>query len=272
MENIQRTIAGAYLQTTQLLGIPPNRDIILASSLNQVLKINDHIAITADDKYKVMYVGIGNGGHRLITGVGDIVKPEPVQHSPKDISFYSQLPFIIRPTSNALSSAEAAKYRLRKILQLDIGDYEAYYLKVIDTSEVVPRIQKRHIVNGITITDDFTFNGYAPVVPNYAAGEVLTTTGDYIATSALIPFTMTANDVDELLNVANILHGDEGYAIISEIGICSGIERLISGRKEAIGAQVISFINTFFSAKFSNQGINMTFDIGSVEPLLEFQS
>lgn len=276
MENIIRTVLGASLQTSQLLGksisIKPN------STLNQKLTIQENTSFAEEDRVSMKYVAIGNGGHRMVVGTGNITRPEPIQHSPRDCALYNQLPFVLRLPSADLPVTERAKYRLRKLVTHDGQAYVAYYLKVLDLSETLPQLELRTVMDGVTTSTPYapTLSDLNPTPPAITTGQVLTTTGDYIAATAKVPFVMSAFDIQELLNVCNIIYGDDNYAMISEIALCSGADRAVTGDfngtsigyTEAIGVQVMSFINSFFSAKFSNSGVVVNLDVGSVENLL----
>jgi hypothetical protein len=87
---------------------------------------------------------------------------------------------------------------------------------------------------------------------------------------------MTADDMTEFLNVADVLFDDDGYAIISEIGLCTGVDKIVTVNafgggtfqyNEAIGVQIISHIPAMIPAKYSNEGTDISLDIGSTEPL-----
>lgn len=276
MEHIVRTVYGAYLQTCQLLGVPmvlkPN------STLNEKFNIHTNISIADSDKPSMRYVTIGNGGHRMVTGTNGIGRPEVIQHTPRNAALYNHLPFILRLPHDDLAPIERAKYRLRRLETHDGVTYVAYYLKLLNMTNTVPQLELRTVVDNITTATVFnpTIADLNPTPPALNSGGVLTTTGDYIAATGKVPFTMVSNEIDEFLNVANIIYGDDGYAMISEIGLCSGVDRTVMGDfngasigyTDAVGVQIINFISKFIHAPSNNAGINIEFDVGSVEPLL----
>lgn len=276
MERIVRTVYGAYLQTCQLLNLP----VILKpnSTLNEKFNIHTNIAIADSDRPAMLYVGIGNGGHRMVVGSNGIGKPEIIQHTPRHAALYNQLPFILRLPSEDLTPVERAKYRLRRLETHDGITYVAYYLKKLDMTNTVPQLELRTVTDGVTNSTVFspTIADLNPTPPAINPGGVLTTTGDYIAATGKVPFTMDANEVAEFLNVANIIYGDEGYAMISEIALCSGVDRTVvgdfngssSGYTDSIGVQIMNFIGQFVHVPSNNSGIDIEFDVGSVEPLL----
>jgi hypothetical protein len=276
MQEFVRSVAGAALQTAQLLGKPV---VIQAnSSLNQKFDIQASTQVSSDDRLAMKYATIGNGGVRVVTGVNGVAVLKAVQHSPRDAALYSHLPFVLRLPNNDLDAAQRSKYRLRRYETHDGQIYAAYYLKVLDLTATVPQLELRSVVNGVT-----TSTPYVPTLadlnptPPAVDDTVLTTTGNYIAATAKVPFTLSTWEIEEFLNVTNIIYGDDGYAMISEIGVCSGVDRAVTGDfngttvgyTEAIGVQICTFINTSIPVKFINTAFNMMLDTGSLEPLLE---
>lgn len=277
MEVIVRTALGAQLQTCQLLKLPlPSEQY---RSLNEKLNINKDTHITATDVPSVKYVAIGNGGHKMVVGANGLAKPEPIQHTPQNAALYNQLPFVLRLPANDLTPTERSKYRLRKLETHDGVQYVAYYLRVLDLSMTTTKLELRSVKNGVTVSTPYVYSldNLNPTPPTITNTGVITTTGDYVACTAKVPFEMTADDITEFLNVCNIIYGDDGYAMISEIAVCSGVDRndlvgIFNGTSaaytDAIDVWVINFISTFFAAKFANNSIALDLEIGSSEPLL----
>lgn len=276
MENIVRTVYGAALQTSELLNIPLT--ILPNSTLNQKLNIFEDQIIDPTDNPSVNYIAIGNGGHKWTMGTNNIPLLQPVQHTPRHSALYNQLPFVLRLPSNDLTANERSKYRLRKLVTYNDTQYVAYYLKVIDKTDTAVGLELRSVINEVTTSTPFipTISDLNPTPPTLLPGQVLTTTGDYIAASAKIPFLMNANEINEFLNVANVIYNDEGYAMISEIAICSGVDKTLVGNfngasigyTDVICSQIVSHMNVFYAAKFTNDSMGFLLDVGSVEPLL----
>lgn len=277
MEVIVRTALGAQLQTCQLLKLP--LPVEQYRSLNEKLTINENVHITATDVPSVKYVAIGNGGHKMVVGANGLAKPEPIQHTPQNAALYGQLPFVLRLPSNDLTPTERSKYRLRRLETHDKVQYVAYYLRVLDLSMTTTKLELRSVKNGTTVSTPYIYSldNLKPTPPTITNTGVITTTGDYIACTAKVPFEMTADDIAEFLNVCNVIYGDDGYAMISEIAVCSGVDRndlvgMFNGTSaaytDAIDVWVINFISTFFAAKFANDSISLNLEVGSVESLL----
>jgi hypothetical protein len=82
------------------------------------------------------------------------------------------------------------------------------------------------------------------------------------------------------VNCANIIYGDPRYAIISEIGLVSGVDSVVNvpatagsfNMTECIAAQINSFINTFIPMNYMNDGTTINLNVGSTEPLFQLAS
>lgn len=276
MEHVVRTAQGANLQTCQLLGIAPA--IAPNTTLNEKLSIHDEIALADTDRPSVKYVAIGNGGHGIAVGPDNIPYSTVIPHETKHTALYNQLPFILRLPNEDLDAIERQKYRLRRYETHDGTTYVAYYLKVLDTSATNPKLELRTVTDGVVTSTEYipSISDLNPTPPAINVDGALTTSGDYIASTAKVVFSLTKSEIDELLNVANIIYGTHDLAIISEIALCSGVDRAVVGDfngvsvgyTDAIGVQVYSFISAMSMLKFQNKDLNTTFDIGSNEPLL----
>lgn len=276
MEQIIRTVLGAQLQTSQLLGLP----LIVPehSTLNERFNIHSNQALADTDKPTVKYVGIGNGGHKAEIGGDGFSKIIPVPHLPRHAALYNQLPFVLRTVDNDLTPSERAKYRLRRSELHDGVPYIAYYLKVLDLSNTVPQLELRTVDSGVTTVVPFTPSNadLNPTKPAITSGSVLQTSGDYVAATAKVPFILSESDISAFVDVCNIIYGDPGYAFISEVALCSGVDKVLTGDfggtsasyTDAIAVQVVNFISTSYAANFITNEIKINLNVGSVEPLL----
>jgi hypothetical protein len=276
MEQIVRTYNAGYLQTSQLLGLPVT--ILPNTTVNEKLDIHDNISIAAGEIPTMKYVVIGNGGHAMTVGADGIPTLGVKPHRPKDAGLYSYLPFILREPSNDLAAVERVNYRLRRLETHGGVTYVAYYAKVLNLSAVNPQLEYRQVSGDVTTSTPFipSVADLSPTPPAIGPNGVLVTSGDYIATTAKVPFTMSLTEVEEFKNACNIIYGSDRYAIISEIGLCSGVDRAVTGDfngstqgyTDAIAVQILNFINAFIPAEFNNSAVNLTFDVGAVEPML----
>lgn len=277
MELIVRTVYGAKIQTSQLLGVP--NELEEYTTLNEKFNIAPSYELNVNDEQKMRYVVIGNGGHMMeVSGNNSLPVPKPLQHSPTDAALYSHLPFILRPVANDIDATTRASYGLRKNITIDNDEYVAYYARRMDMTGVQAQMLLKNIENNVETTNPFIPNAgnLTPTPPDTVIGEVVPTTGDFVLASAPISFILDQFDMDEIKNAANIIYGSEDYAIISELGLVAGVDKVIGATDylgasfnytEIIGAQVCTHISTFHAIRFTNGGINSNFDVGATEPL-----
>ena len=275
--NVVRTAIGSILQTCARLGLPvptfPN------STLNQKLSIQNNISLAANVQPTDCCLVIGNGGHGFILGTNGKPKWKPIRHTTRHTGLYNQLPFVLRLPSNDLTPAERDRYRLRKLITISGTQYVAYYARKIDTSETVPGLWLRHVENGVTTATEYdpSIEDLNPVPPVLTTADPVTTTGDYVASSAKVPFIMSQEEVEEFISACEIIEGEAGFAVISEIGLVSAAERSVTGTfngasqtyKELIQARITAHITAGFVMEFMTTGIDVVLDVGNVEPLLD---
>ena len=276
MENTVRTAYGANLQDCLYFGLPYSAP--LHSTLNEKLNILPTVAVDSQTIPTVKYFAIGCGGHKAGVGTNNLVYMQPVPHKTRDSALYNQVPFVLRLPNNDLTATEQANYRFRTLVQLNGTTYVAYYLRKLDLSSVQSQMTYNAVSNGVTTTTNFapTSSDLNPTPPDLNPDGTYVTTGDYISVLAAVGIVFTPDDVAELLNVFNILYGSENYAIISEIALCSGVDKTVSGTfngvtsnyLEAISVQICNFIASIYALQFNNTGINITANVGSTEPML----
>lgn len=279
MKNIVRSAAGANLQTSQLNGKPvviePN------SSLNQKFNIQPSLVPGETDVVKMGYVTIGVGGVQMVTNGNGMPYPKLAPHLPEHAALYRHIPFVARLLSNPLSPSQRAGYRLRRVEEHGGQNYEMWYAKVLDTSQTKPTLELRTVENGIVTSSPFSYTqeSLSPTPPTMTSGSTVVTDGDYIASTSKIPFTLTVDEINEILAAANIIYGDNQLAIISEIGLTHGVDRQVNGDfngvnlpyAELIGAQITNFIGTYLPLNYLNNNLSIVLDAGSVEPMLTVQ-
>lgn len=276
MENITRTIYGSKLQTCLLMGLP----FVLEtnSTLNERFGIQNGVAPDATVIPTMRYFCIGNGGHTFTMGAGGRSKPEPIQHRGTDAGLFSPIPFVLRETNNDLDVTERAKYALRRQETHGGRQYFAYYAKRLDLVNVSAGMELIHVqdnVNTVTafIPDSSNLN---PTPPVLSSTGVNTVTGEYVSATAKIGLILSGVDINELLNVGQVIYDDPELAIISEVGLCSGVDKYVqspgvSGTtinfNEAIAVQIVTHINTFKPAAYVSNGTEILLDVGATEPL-----
>lgn len=296
---VTRTIYGAALQTAQTLKIP--HQIREFTTVNEAINVPEIVpyqpspltvgaqvpqsynAETDTRNLAVQYWCIGNGGHNMVTK-GEKAIPLPITevHRSNDACLYEILPFVVKPVDQDLSREQRENYRLRKILMIDDEYYVAYYARKLPTQELASKMLHTKVQDGNATTVEFipsinNLNPSKPIIGQENDGSFLS-----VSSSVLIDF--TDQDVTWLKEACEILYGTSEFAIISEIAICSGIDKLIQQEyplngtqtstniasqnlMEAVGVQVSCFMNPFYSAISGNQGFSFDLDLGAAEAL-----
>lgn len=277
MENITRTIYGNYIQTCNYVGktpiIPPH------STLNNKFDVNSGVEPTEDERAVMRYFCIGLGGHGYAGGADLIPRFSMLQHKSTDAALFGHLPFVLRPIDSDLSDTERSIYALR--VQENYGGlpYYAYYLRRLDLTSVEPEMLYTTINAGSEVTTPFipSAANLTPT-PTIISDGMNVVSGDMTSVMARLGITFTTAQINEIMNAAKIIYGDESYAIISEIGLCTGVDRdvIVSSagggtftQPEAIGVQIAAFISAKIELQTANRSVTFEMDVGASEPLLD---
>ena len=279
-ENITRTVYGAVVQTTlfldQQFGLVPN------TTLNEKFGVQSGVSSTVTPT--LGYYGIGIGGHTMTAGTNGIYLPTPVEHEATDAALFKHLPFVLCLPTNDLSQAQQANFAMRTTVTVAGVTYIAYYLKKLDYSTTQIQMQLKSIdSSGNVTTTPFvpSTSNLNPTPVALSTSGVNVTTGNYVTSTAKVTITISTDDITNLLNVANILYGNESYALISEMCLVSGVVKPISVTpptggsytfNEVIMAQVCSFVNTMIPVQFLNTAVTVVLDLGATESLLSATS
>lgn len=295
------TIYGSAVQTAQNLGLL--LDIPQYSTINEVL--GNALAIpqqnpggvttlgmqTADaynfgsdqQDIKFQYLVIGNGGHRFIQGsVGTVPYSSPIPHSAIDSGLFHMIPWIACPVTDDLSPTDRAQFRLRQTLTVDGVLTAFYFAKKINYGSTSPLLTITTVTGGVETTTAFspTINNLIPTQPVIGA----TNSGEKASVDTVVNINLSAEDVLNIQNACALLYGDANQAIISELAICSGVDKPIthlypntgaqtpspivgSTTMEAVACQVACFISTYRQLSVDTGGVTIGFDIGVSEPL-----
>lgn len=297
MFNVTRTGVGASIQTAKYLGA--QHDILPNTTVNQSLTdplvvpfqpspvslgmevVDSYDALTDTNNLYLRYMVIGNKGHRHVIGPS-VPTTTPVPHAATDSGLYGLIPFVVVPVSNDLTPIQRQNYRLRKTMMIDSVLYAAYYARVIDTSGISPTLLLTNIVDGTPVTTAFspTINNLRPPVPAVGIGN----DGSYLNVSSPVNIEFTAQEVQWLKDACQLVYGDSNFAIISEIGICTGVDKAVtekypnSGTQtpapvtpdtyyEIVGAQINIIASVYYPVASTNSGFDFGFDAGATEPL-----
>lgn len=276
METIIRTIYSAHLQTAKLLNKPFT--VLNNSTLNQKFDLFANDIPSSNEYPSLNYIAIGNKGVTYELGTDNYILTTPVPHLPRHASLYNMMPFIARPVTDDLTVGERSKYRLRVITSIGGVNYALYYLMVLPTDSVIPSVELRNVNGSVITSTSFTpdLSDLSPVAPIINSQSLNNPNGDYLVSTAKINFSLDQAAVTEIMDACNLIYGDSRYAVISEIALCTGIDKTMQGSfnnatlpyTESIATQVAAFIHQYHALTSSTTGVNITMEIGSIESLL----
>lgn len=281
MENIVRTVYLQYLQTCLLTGRTPT--FPQYTTLNEKLAINAGVLPGSTDLTNLKAYAIGNKGHQNVVGAEGIPKMEPVPHRATDSALYGQIPFVLRPITNDISQVARQNYCLRREEVWDSVRYAAYYGRRIDFTNTVPQMQLKTVnSDGSETTTPFvpSSSNLNPTPPSITSTGVNTVDGSYVAAVAALSLIITEDDATELLNVAKVIYNDQDLAILSEILLLTGTDKVVSvtssagnfTMNELIVAQAAAFVPAMVPVVFNNTGTTIALNIGATEPTLTLTS
>ena len=276
MSQVVRTIYGSHINTCRMLQRPFS--ILPNSTLNQ--KFNLHAnELPSLNEYPVLgYIGIGNKGASYEVTTNGYVLTTPIPHLPRDASLYNFIPFVVRDINNDISSTERLKYRLRVPITIEGVTYIAYYIRKLDIQDVIPTVELRNVDGETITTNSFTptLSDLAPNNPNITNTDLNNPNGDYLVSTAKVNFKLNQSDITNILDACNILYGDPRYAVINEIALCTGVDKILQGTfgsvtsqyTDTIATQVAAFIAQYHALTATTTEVNINLDIGSVSSLL----
>lgn len=276
METIVRSIYGSHLMTCKLLNRPFT--VLDNSTLNKKFNVYPDEVPSTGEYADLKYIAIGNKGVDYEIGANNYILTKPTPHLPRHASLYNFIPFIVRPLTNDLSASERSNYRMRVINNIGGVDYAFYYLMVLPLNTVIPSVELRNVNDGVISSNTFTpdQSDLSPTPPVISNVDLNNPNGDYLVSTAKVNFSLDQLAVTEIMDACNLLYGDVRYAIISEIALCTGIDRTLTGTfgsatlpyTESVATQIAAFIHQYHALTSNTTGVNIEFDIGAVEPLL----
>lgn len=280
-EYTTRTVYGAYLQTCKQIGLPfvvaPN------TTLNQKFGIFQNEIPDANVYPNMRYISIGNGGHQGELGADGAFLLVPKLFRATNASLYNPLPFILRPIGNDITPAERLEYALRRLEVYDGVTYIAYYLKRLDLTNVAAQMSLTTVENGISTSTPFVPDSSMlnPTPPTQPSSGVIVTSGMYVSAKAPISIILDSIDIGEFLNVIDIKYKDRRYAVLSELALCSAVDKVVTitdpgatpfNMTEAVAVQVCDFANAAALLQFNNERVEFGLDIGATEPLTKIDA
>lgn len=273
-----RTIYGNLLLTAAAWKIPYQP--LSGSTLNEKYGVHASTNWLATDVPALYGFMIGIGGHVNTPIVDDISLPSSIPHRVRDGAMFRPMPFVLRPLNSDLSSIQRANYAIRTKIEVSGTYYWAYYVRIIDVNNLTPEVKHTIINGGVTNTENFQTDVtvLSPTKPTLPLPTLTETEGEYFSVFLQLNLGMTAAEVEEYRNVADILYGDPNLAIISEFGIVGGVKRTVplldqngaetsTNYNELLGCVATSFTTLYQNVASANEGYTLKLNSGANEPL-----
>lgn len=220
VSQIGNTILGVIRQLEASTGLAPTYD--LNSTLNSKYGVAQTLVPTSPTTVK--YFGIGIGGAFNVSS-GNLSQPYPVLSTNMDL--YTPIPFRCVPVAQDLTAGERANYRMRVRRTINGDDYFLYYLKLLTYNQTRAQITETDPISGLQTPYTLDYSNLTPAHPTVDANGRLTSTVAEVNVSVTSTLPLTGAEVAESINV--LYAGDLRYAKISEIGLYSGRDKVISG-------------------------------------------
>lgn len=277
MDNINRTVYAALVQTAAYLGVPT--PILENTTLNEALDILRTDRPGPNERPTVSLFVWGNLGQHWVPHENGGFENYPVLHRSTDANLYGLMPFVLRELNDDLPPTMRNSYALRKQVSYNGRNYIGYYARRFSKENVVPVASYVTVPeNGTPVTTAFepTRANLNPVKPVYLNNGVWATSGDYVTVKAHIELNLNAAELQEMRNVVRIIYGSESFASMTEIGVCTCVDRVIRATgsggatfnfNEAVAAQIASHMNVNFDLKSTNDYLSIEVDVGANEPL-----
>lgn len=276
MESVVRTIYGAHLQTCKLLEKPFS--VFPNSTLNQKFNLFADQTPVGGEYPKLGYLCIGNKGTTYEVVSGNYLLTTPIPHLARHTGLYNLIPFLVRGINDDIGAGERMNYRLRVPITLGGNQYVAYYLKTLDLNNVTPSIELRNVSDGIITNVPFApdLSDMTPTHPVLSNPDLNNPNGDYLASTAKVSFKLNQSDITNIMDACELIYGDPRYAVINEIGLVTGLDKVQTGSfggtttnyTDVIAAQICAFISQNHILTTSTSEIEIGLNVGSVEPLL----
>lgn len=250
------------------------------TTLNENFKVFENEQPLPGQYPHVGYLAYGCKGTKSMNLPDGRTKISHEIRSPKFAGLFGPMPWVVRPVENDISPDMRKNYRMRTIITDNKGKrYVAYYLRVIDISaNGTPIIEERHVENGIITSTVFEPNpaDLAPTPLTVSGVNKNDPNGDCLIVSSKVKVELTQTELGEILNAYEVIYGSSEGASISELAICTAIDRQVTGSvngvnsnyTEAVCAQIASFVDFFEDVNESSTGIEFTIDVGSSELML----
>lgn len=283
MNSIQQTFASIQNMLYSITGVNP--EISSYTTMNERLSIEANSKPGADERVKLGVLVIGSGGHTCIPGTDGMPRIAPRNHTAENMSTFKPVPFVLRPVEDDLTLSERNKYCLRKEIKVNGKMYFAYYgYRLTITKEsfkvTVTRVTSENGVEEEQLYETDSNNIYPEPVDLPVDGAVVASNVQ-LRVTAPINIRLDFNAVAEFVQACKIMNdGDETTAVISEMALCTGADRVVpvpgtDGTiqfKESIATQIYCHSADMLALYYNKKEANITIDLGAQIPLISVES
>ncbi len=283
MNSIQQAYTSLQNMLYSISGITPEFERY--TTVNEALSIQPNVYPGQDERVTLGILMIGSGGHTCQPGANGKPRIAPRNHTAENLSLFEPVPFVLRPVEDDLSISERGKYALRKEMDINGKMYFGYYgYRLTITKEsfkpVVMRVSKEDGVEEETLYVPDSNNIFPEPVELPVDGAVVSSNVQ-LRVSAPINIHLDYNVVNEFVQACKIMNdGDETTAVISEMAICTGANRIVPVNgtdgtiqfKESIGTQIYCHAAEMLALYYNKKEANLTIDLGAQIPLISVQS
>lgn len=277
--NVTRTAIGALLQTIKFVGLPQKLALLKNTTLNQKFGVQDGVLPGDAQTLAFRYLVIGNMGHYTVRADDGSDETDVRPHRTNHNGLYNHIPFALREAGSDFTSLEREKYCIRVPETHKGKQYYGYYGYRVSLTAAVPQLLEIEIINGVEVTKVYVpvledLNPTPPVISN---NGTVVGSNKFIAASIIVEVKLTKEQIAEIVNAHRIRTGSTRSPVISEIGLVTGVDKIVPGASgtggsfdynEVIGAQIATHIATNHPIAYNSNGLTMVYDIGSSEPML----
>lgn len=283
MNSIQQSYASIQNMLYSITGIQPEFERY--TTVNEALDVMPQVYPTAAERVKLGVLIVGTGGHTCGPGTNGKPRIMPRNHTAENLSLFEPSPLALRPAEDDLSLADRNRYCLRKEMEVNGRPHFAYFgFRLNITREnfnpVPMRVTKE---NGVEEEDLYVpdSNNIFPEPTELPVDQAVIASNVQMRVSAPVNLHLDYNVVHEFVEACKILNdGDETTAVISEMAICTGADRVIpvNGTEgsiqfnESIGTQVYCHSAEMLALYYNKKEANITLDLGAQIPLISIES
>lgn len=262
-----RTVYGLELELSYMFNKPYEAQV--NTTLNEKFNIATKEPLPKGKPF-LQYFCLGVGGNAALPDA-DAYPYSP--HSPIDAALFEHIPFVIRPVGNDLTLDERSSYRMRVETEIQGNRYYCYYLKRLRESDIQykPGFYRISSRNGTETIDPINTNELNTLnpVPISKVNKIIGSSSSYIIKKGKVIISLTYEELVEIKKNIDLMFPSLEPKTITEIGLCTGIDKPMDRGYEALQAQIAFHIGPSIdlTMELNNKSdLYKTFELGGLEP------